>query len=47
MYPKFIELCESYKFLYKWNVSEILGREEAPEHPERVDTWFMMKVSLI
>ena len=44
MYPKFIELCESYKFLYKWNVSEILAREAAPEHPERIDTWFMMKV---
>jgi hypothetical protein len=44
LYPQFIELCESYKFLYQWNVSEILERKSAPEEPHRVDTWFVMKV---
>ena len=44
LYPKFIELCESYKFLYHWNVTEILEREEAPERPDKIDTWFVMKV---
>jgi hypothetical protein len=43
LYPKFIELVESYRFLYKWNVSEILHRAQAPEKPSRLDTWFMVK----
>ena len=44
LYPNFIELCESYKFLYKWNVTEILARESAPDKPSKIDTWFVMKV---
>lgn len=43
LYPKFIELAESYKFLYHWNVTEILSRETAPDKPARLDTWFKVK----
>lgn len=43
LYPKFIEIAESYKFIYKWNVSEIFARETAPEKPSRIDTWFKVK----
>ncbi len=43
LYPKFIEVVESYKFLYQWNVTEILARESAPKKPSRVDTWFVVK----
>lgn len=43
LYPKFIEVIESYKLLYHWNVTEILNREEAPENPSRLDTWFVVK----
>lgn len=43
LYPKFIEVIESYKFLYHWDVSAILGREQAPEKPTRLDTWFVVK----
>jgi hypothetical protein len=43
LYPKFIEVIESYKFLYHWNVTEILAREEAPPKPTRLDTWFVVK----
>ena len=45
LYPKFIELCESYKFLYRWDVEAILARDSAPVRPEKVDTWFVMKVT--
>lgn len=43
LYPKFIELCESYKFMYKWNVTEIISRETAPSKPDKIDTWFFVK----
>jgi hypothetical protein len=43
VYSKFEEIVESYRFLYKWNVTEILGREKAPERPEHIDTWFKVK----
>ena len=43
LYPKFIEVVESYKFMYHWNISEILSREKAPENPSRIDTWFVVK----
>jgi len=42
-YPKFWELMESYKLLYKWNVTEILSREKAPERPKHIDDWFVVK----
>lgn len=43
VYPKFIEIIESYKFLYKWNTTEIFGRETAPTKPAHIDTWFKVK----
>jgi hypothetical protein len=43
LYPKFIEIAESYKFIYKWNTTEILARETAPEKPAHLDTWFKVK----
>jgi hypothetical protein len=43
VYPKFIEIIESYKFLYKWNVSAIFARETAPAKPAHLDTWFKVK----
>lgn len=43
LYPKFIEIIESYKFMYHWNVTEILDRKEAPKKPSRLDTWFVVK----
>ena len=43
LYPKFLEIAESYKFLYQWNMTKILGREKAPEKPKRIDDWFMVK----
>jgi len=43
VYPKFIEIIESYKFLYRWNVSAIFERPAAPEKPAHVDTWFKVK----
>jgi hypothetical protein len=43
LYPKFIEVVETYKFLYKWNVTEILARETAPERPSKIETWWVVK----
>jgi hypothetical protein len=43
VYPKFIEIIESYKFLYKWNVTAIFEREVAPDKPAHLDTWFKVK----
>jgi hypothetical protein len=43
LYPKFIEIAESYKFIYKWNTTEILARETAPAKPAHLDTWFKVK----
>jgi hypothetical protein len=43
LYPKFIEVVESYKFLYHWNVTEILSRKIAPPVPSKIDTWFVVK----
>ena len=43
VYPKFLEIIESYKFLYHWNVSDILARETAPDKPAHLDTWFKVK----
>jgi hypothetical protein len=43
LYPKFIELCESYRFIYHWNTTEILSRETAPKLPKRIDNWFLVK----
>jgi hypothetical protein len=43
VYSHFLEIIESYKFLYRWNTTEILARPTAPEKPARVDTWFKVK----
>lgn len=43
LYPKFLEVAESYKFLYQWNMTKILGREKAPEKLTRLDNWFVVK----
>jgi len=43
LYPKFIELVESYKFLYHWNVSEILHRSTSEDRLKRWDNWFVVK----
>lgn len=43
LYPKFIEVVESYKFLYKWNVTKILSRQLSPDKLSRIDSWFMVK----
>jgi len=43
VYPKFIELIESYKLLYKWDQKAILGRQSAPDKPSRIDNWFVVK----
>lgn len=41
LYPKFVELAESYKLLYQWNTSKILDREHA--RSKHLDRWFVMK----
>jgi hypothetical protein len=44
LYPKFVELAETYRFLYGWNVTEILARSKKPDYlPDVIDTWFMVK----
>jgi len=43
LYPKFIEVVESYHLLYQWNVTAILARKRAPLVPSKIDTWFVMK----
>jgi hypothetical protein len=42
-YPKFLEIAESYKFLYHWNVTAILGRDKSPDSLTRLDNWFLVK----
>jgi hypothetical protein len=43
-YSHFKELIKSYRFIYDWNMTAILGRETAPtdEYPH-LDTWFKVK----
>lgn len=44
LYPKFLELTGTYRFLYGWNVTEILSRSKKPDYlPDVVDTWFVVK----
>lgn len=43
LYPKFWEVMETYKLMYKWNVTEILSRKRAPPRPDKIDTWFVVK----
>lgn len=44
LYPKFVELAETYRFAYGWNVTEILSRTKKPDYlPDIIDTWFVVK----
>jgi hypothetical protein len=43
LYSKFLEVVESYRLIYKWNVTEILARPHAPEQFKHLDTWFLVK----
>lgn len=46
LYPKFLEVAESYKFIYHWNVSEILSRTVSPDKLTHIDKWFVVKGNL-
>eukprot|EP01062_Namystynia_karyoxenos_P066248 TRINITY_DN60210_c0_g1_i1.p2 TRINITY_DN60210_c0_g1~~TRINITY_DN60210_c0_g1_i1.p2 ORF type:complete len:484 (+),score=144.07 TRINITY_DN60210_c0_g1_i1:70-1452(+) len=41
MYPKFVELIESYNVRYGWNLTKIVSRDHAPPGP--VDAWFFVE----
>jgi len=43
MYPKFIQVVESYRFLYQWDQDKILSRKKAPRFPKNIDTFFTVK----
>eukprot|EP01038_Epipyxis_sp_PR26KG_P010682 gene10682-14345_t len=43
LYPKFIELVESYKLIYRWNTSAIVHRNESFSKFPHVDNFFIMK----
>ncbi len=43
-YSKFKELIQTYRVIYDWNMTAILGRDKAPNDPtSRWDTWFKVK----
>ena len=41
LYPKFIELAESYKLLYNWDIQKILDRTKS--RSKHLDRWFVVK----
>ena len=43
LYPKFIEVIETYKLKYHWNMTEILARTAAKNPDQRLQTWFKVK----
>jgi hypothetical protein len=43
LYPRFIEVIETYNLLYKWNMTEILARNGSENSMNHLQTWFKMK----
>jgi hypothetical protein len=43
VYSKFLEVVESYRFIYNWNMTEILSRPAADPRFKHLDTWFYVK----
>jgi hypothetical protein len=43
LYPRFIEVIETYNLVYKWNMTEILARNGSENSMKHLQTWFKMK----
>jgi hypothetical protein len=43
LYPKFLEVIETYNLLYKWNMTEIYARETAKNENQKYVSWWKVK----